>query len=248
MRNKLLFISLFMVLAAMLSACASPLGGGSAVALPGMAPSPRAISVSGSGQVLLNPDIAYIYIGVSTENESAADAVAKNNADTQRLIDALKAAGVAENDLRTSNFSIWQNTPYGVDGMPGKPVYRVDNTIYVTARDLAKLGDLLDAAVGAGANNINSIQFDVADKTQALTDARKAAVEAAKKQAAELAEAAGVTLGGIQGIQYYDSAPIVYAEAKGMGGGGADAAALAVPINPGQMQITATVTIHFEIK
>ncbi len=241
MRNKFLFVSLFMVLAVLLSAC------GSAV-MPGTAPAPRVISVSGMGQVSLKPDLAYIYIGVSTENESAADAVAKNNADTQRLIDALKAAGIADADIRTSNFSIWQNTPYGMDGQPGKPVYRVDNTVYVTARDLSKLGDLLDAAVRAGANNINSIQFDVADKTKALTDARKAAVDAAKKQAAELAEAAGVKLGDIQGIQYYDSAPVMYAEAKGLGGGGADAAALAVPINPGQMQITATVTINFEIR
>lgn len=239
MRNKFLFVSIFLVLAVLLSAC------GSAIA-PGAAQAPRVISVSGTGQVSLQPDMAYIYIGVSTENESAADAVAKNNADTQRLIDALKAAGIADADIRTSNFSIWQNTPYGLDGQPGKPVYRVDNTVYVTARDLAKLGDLLDAAVRAGANNINSIQFDVADKTKALTDARKAAVEAAKKQAAELAEAAGVKLGDIQGIQYYDSTPVVYAEARGMGGGAA--ADASVPINPGQMQITATVTINFEIK
>lgn len=242
MRNKFLFVSLFMILAVLLSAC------GSAV-LPGAAQAaPRVISVSGSGQVSLKPDIAYIYMGVSTENESAADAVAKNNADTQRLIEALKAAGVAENDLRTSNFSIWQNTPYGMDGQPGKPVYRVDNTVYVTARDLSKLGDLLDAAVRAGANNINNIQFDVADKSQALSQARKAAVEAARKQAAELAEAAGVKLGDIQSIQYYDSMPVTYAEARGLGGGGGDAAAVAVPINPGQMQITATVTINFEIR
>ncbi|PWH12499.1 MAG: SIMPL domain-containing protein [Anaerolineae bacterium] len=240
MRNKSLFLSLVLVLAVLLSAC------GSAV-MPGAAQNPRVISVSGTGQVLLEPDMAYIYIGVSTEAESAADAVARNNADTQRLIDTLKAAGIAEADIRTSNFSIWQNTPYGMDGQPGKPVYRVDNTVYVTVRDLSKLGSLLDSAVRAGANNINSIQFDVADKTQALSQARKAAVEAAKKQAEELAQAAGVNLGDIQNIQYYDATPIVYTEAKGMGGGG-DAAALNVPINPGQMQITATVTISFEIK
>jgi len=241
MRHKFLFVSLFMIFAVLLSACGS-------AAFPGAAQTaPRVISVSGLGEVSLKSDIAYVYMGVSTENESAADAVAANNADTQRLMDALKAAGIAEADLRTSNFSIWQNTPYGVDGQPGTPVYRVDNTVYVTVRDLAKLGDLLDTAVRAGANNINSIQFDVADKTQALSDARKAAVEAARKQAAELAEAAGVTLGDIQGIQYYD-APIPYAEAQGMGGGGGDVAALTVPIAPGQMQITATVTINFEIK
>ncbi|MCS6993042.1 MAG: SIMPL domain-containing protein [Anaerolineales bacterium] len=237
MRNKFLFVSLFLVLTVLLSACG---------ATPGASSNQRVLSVSGTGQVFLQPDMAYIFIGVTTESESATDAVARNNADTQRLLDTLKAAGVAEADLRTSNFSIWQNTPYGPDGLPGKPVYRVDNTVYVTVRDLSKLGNLLDAAVRAGANSINSIQFDVADKTQALSQARKAAVEAARKQAEELAQATGVQLGNIQNIQYYDSTPVLYTE-KGMGGGG-DAAAIAVPINPGQLQITATVTISYEIK
>lgn len=242
MRNKFFLVSLFMILAVLLSACGS-------AAMPGAAQTaPRVLSVSGMGEVLLKPDIAYIYMGVGTEDESAAQAVAKNNADTKRLMEALKAAGVAESDLRTSNFSIWQNMPYNVDGMPGKPVYQVDNTVYVTVRDLARLGDLLDIAIRAGANNISGIQFDVADKTQALSDARKAAVEAARRQAAELAEAAGVKLGSIQGIQYYDNAPGMYFDARVQGEGGGGAAAAEVPINPGQMQITAIVTINFEIK
>ena len=242
MRNKFLFMSVLLVLAVLLSAC------GSALPVAGQA-SVRTVSVSGTGQVSLKPDIAYIYMGIHTEKPSAAEAVAENNASTQKLIEALKAAGVAEADLRTSNFSIWQSQQYDPQtGQPTGTVYMVDNTVYVTARDLSKLGDLLDAAVRAGANNINSIQFDVADKTQALTDARKAAVEAAKKQATELVEAAGLSLGAIQSIQYYDSTPVAYAEAKGMGGGGDASAAVAVPINPGQLQISATVTINFEIK
>lgn len=237
MRNKSLFVSLLVILAVLLSACG---------AAPGTSANQRVLSVNGTGQVFLQPDIAYIYIGVVTEAESAAEAVSRNNADTQRLLEALKAAGVADADLRTSNFSIWQNTPYGPDGLPGKPVYRVENTVFVTVRNLANLGSLLDAAVRAGANNINSIQFDVADKTQALRQARQAAVQAARQQAQELAQAAGVTLGSIQSIQYYDSTPVLY-EQKGMGGG-SDALALAVPINPGQMQITATVSITYEIR
>ena len=117
--------------------------------------------------------------------------MAENNRKTESLVAALKKAGIAENDLRTTNFSIWSNPQYGPDGQPtGQTIYAVDNTVYVTVRDLAKLGDILDQAVRAGANNINSIQFDVADKTQALTEARKAAVEAARKQAEELAAAA----------------------------------------------------------
>jgi uncharacterized protein len=247
MRNKFLFVSILLVLAVFLSACSSPLGGGSAVAAPGQAAT-RVVSVNGTGQVSLKPDIAYIYMGVHTELPSAAEAVSKNTADTQKLIDALKAAGIADADIRTSNFSIWQNQKYDPQGQPSGTVYAVDNTVYVTVRKLESLGDLLDAAVRAGANNVNSIQFDVADKTKALSDARKAAVEAAKKQAAELADAAGVSLGGIQSIQYFDSTPTPIVEGKGMGGGGTAAADVAVPINPGQLQITATVTINFEIK
>lgn len=253
MRNKFLIVSVLMVLAVLLSACGS-------VALPTaqLATQPAAqpvsqpavvrnLSVTGAGQVTLKPDIAYIYIGVHTEDPSAADAVARNNADTQKLIEALKAEGVAADDLRTTNFSIWTNTPYGPDGLSGTPVYMVDNTVYMTVRDLGGLGDLLDAAVQAGANNINSIQFDVADKTQAMTDARKAAVAAAKTQAQELADAAGVSLGEIQTISYFDSVP--YPVFDGVGrGGGVESEAMSVPINPGTMQLTVTVTISYEIK
>jgi hypothetical protein len=227
-----------MVLVLSLSACAGV----------GPQAASRSLTVTGAGQVALQPDIAYIYIGVNTENVSAADAVAKNNADTQRLIDALKAQGVAAEDLRTSNFSIWTNRPYGMDGQPGDPVYVVDNTVYVTVRDLENLGNLLDVAVRSGANNINSIQFDLADKSQAMSEARAAAVEAARKQAEELASAAGVNLGKIQTISFYDSMPYPVFEGKGLGGGGGAAMDLSVPINPGQMQLTVTVTVAYEIK
>lgn len=237
MRNKFLLFSVLMVLVLSLSACA---GVGSPAAT-------RNLTVTGAGQVTLKPDIAYIYIGVTSENPSAADAVARNNADSQRLIDALKAQGVADDDIRTSNFSIWTNRPYGMDGQPGEPVYVVDNTVYVTVRDLGTLGDLLDVAVRAGANNINSIQFDVADKSQAMSEARAAAVEAARQQALELASAAGVNLGAIQTISYYDSTPYPVFEAKGMGGGAA-AMDMSVPITPGTMQLTVTVTVAYEIK
>jgi uncharacterized protein YggE len=76
----------------------------------------------------------------------------------------------------------------------------VDNTVFVTLRELSELGDVLDAVIAAGANSINGIQFDVADRTTATADARKAAVADARSQAEELAEAAGVELGEIQSL------------------------------------------------
>ncbi len=241
MKTRTILFSLLVLTAVLLSACAP------GVAAGGVQPAARSITVSGAGQVTLTPDIAYIYIGVRTEKNTAADAVSENNAQTTRLVEALKKAGVAAEDIRTSNFSIWSNQQYGPDGLPtGETIYAVDNTVYVTVRDLATLGDLLDKAVQAGANSINSISFDVADKSAALSEARKSAVEAARQQAEELAAAAGVGLGEVQTITYFDATPYPAFDGKGMGGGGA--AEMAVPINPGTMQLTVTVTIAYEIK
>ena len=85
-----------------------------------------------------------------------------------------------------TNFSIWPNQQYSPDGQPTGTRYVVDNSVFVTVRKLDELGDLLDSAVAAGANSINSIQFDVSDKTEALKKAREEAVKDAKAQAQEL--------------------------------------------------------------
>ena len=211
-------------------------------------PAVRSMSVTGTGEVPLKPDIAYINIGVRTEMDTASDAMNKNSADTQAVVNALKAAKIDDSDIQTSNFNIYANNKVDFDGKPMGTSYIVENTVYVKVRDLTKLGDLLDTVVKAGANNINSIQFDATDKTQAATDARAAAVKAAKAQAEELAAAAGVTLGSIQTISYYDNVPGPFYENKGIGGGGADLAGFAAPINPGTLKISVNVTLTYEIK
>lgn len=242
MKTRSVYMVIFLILATLLSSC-------SAAGLPSAssAQPARTLTISGTGRILMKPDTAYIYIGVHTEKPGAAEAVAENNTNIQKLIDALKSAGVDQNDIQTSNFSIWQNTQYGTDGQPIGTNYVVDNTVYLTVRNLDSLGNLLDTAVKAGANNVNSIQFDVADKTQALSDARTQAVKNANAQAAELASVAGVGLGKIQSIQYYDSTPAPIYSGKAMGGGGV-AMEAAVPITPGQMEISVTVTIAYDIK
>ena len=207
----------------------------------------RTMNVNGVGQVYLTPDIAYIYIGVHNEGPTASVAVADNKAQTTAVIEALQAAGVDEKDIRTSNFSIWPSQQYGPDGTSSGSVYMVDNSVYVVVRDLDGLGDLLDDAISAGANSINSIQFDVADKTAAIKEARAAAIENANTQASELADAAGLALGDIQNMSFFDSSPSPLYEGKG-GGGGAMYADTAVPIQPGQLSISVTVNVTYEIK
>lgn len=216
---------------------------------PGVNPSaqPRTLTVNGSGKVYLTPDIAYITIGVHTEDASALTAVGNNNTQAEQVISALKGMGIAEKDIQTTNFSIYPQQSYDQDGKPtGEIKYVVDNSVYVTVRDLAKIGDVLDGVVKAGANTISGIQFDVADKTAALSDARKAAVSDAQAKAEELAAAAGLTLGPIQTIGEYTSGgpQPMYDRAAPM----AAQAAGSVPVQAGQMLLTMEVNLVYEIR
>ena len=241
MKNKSIIIAVLALIALLVSAC-GPTTVNQAAPVP-----QRTVSVSGAGSANLVPDIAYIYLGVHTEKASASEAVDENNAQTEKMIQALKDFGIAAKDIRTTNFSIWPQERYDqFTGTPtGEKTYVVDNTVYVTVRDLGKLGDLLDTVVAAGANTVNSIQFDVADKTEALKTARAEAVKDAAVQAKELTDAAGVKLGEVQSISFYDSQP--YPVFDGKGGGGA-AMESAVPIQPGQLTFTVTVSVTYEIK
>lgn len=238
MRNKILFLLAVLILGALLAAC-----GPSTVTLQPQ-PTQRTVTVTGTGMVTLTPDITYIYIGVETQNSIAAQAVAENNTEAQAVITAIKSFGVADKDIKTTNFSIYPQQQYDQSGKLTAVTYRVDNTVYVTVRDLSKLGGLLDSVVQSGANTINSIQFDLADKTQALTQARQAAVANARQQADELTSATGVKLGEVLTISYEDSTPPVAIAVPRA----AFAADNSVPISSGSMQITTTVTIVYQIQ
>lgn len=240
MRTKILIFTV-LAFALVLSAC------GPAVVGQGSQPVTRNLTVNGVGTTNLTPDIAYIYIGVHSEGATASEVVAANKTQTNAVLDALKKAGVEDKDLRTTNFSIWPSQQYSPEGTVTGTIYMVDNTVYVTVRNLDGLGDLLDDTISAGANSINSIQFDVADKSAAVKEARAKAVEDAKKQAQELADAAGVNLGDIQNISFYDNSPAPVFDGKG-GGGGAMAAQNSVAIQPGQLTISVTVNLTYELK
>jgi uncharacterized protein len=211
------------------------------------APVNRTLNVNGTGTAYVTPDIAYINVGVHTEGPTASEAVEANKTQTNAVLAALKKAGVDEKDLRTTNFSIYPSQQYGPDGTVTGTIYMVDNTVYVTVRDLNGLGSMLDDTIAAGANSINSIQFDAADKTAAVAEARAKAVKDAEAQAKELASVSGVTLGEIQNISSYDSSP-VYPMADGKGGGGAMAASAPVSIQPGQLTIIVSVSAIYGIQ
>ena len=238
MRTKLVILTILLIAAVALSACSASVQLGQT--------QPRTISVTGNAEVILVPDIAYVSIGVHSEAESAKAAVATNNSQTQAVMDAIKAQGIDEKDIQTTNFSVYQSEKYAPTGESLGTFFMADNTVNVTVRDVAKIGDILDASINAGANNIYGITFDVEDKETALASGRDQAMVNAKEQAEMLASAAGVTLDEVQSISYYSSAPVpVYYDSKmaGVGGGGQS-----VPISPGQLTLSASVSVVYGIK
>jgi uncharacterized protein YggE len=236
MRHKFSFLLVILVAALLLSACGTNASSGQ---------QPRLLNVNGQAQIQLTPDIAYISIGVHTEAQTAEEAVASNNSQAQAVMNALQEAGIAEEDIRTSNFSIYPYEKWGPNNESLGTYYSVDNMVYITVRDIDSLGAVIDAAISAGATNISGISFDVEDKASVIAEARTLAVADARAQAEMLAEAASVTLGEVYSINYYNTYPVaVYGDVKGVGGG----ADMGVPIASGQMTLTVDVNMAFIIK
>jgi len=237
MRTKLSFLFVLLVTTALLSACGT-------TAYTGQ--QPRLLSVNGRAEIKITPDLAYISIGVHTEETTAEEAVASNNAQAQAVINALKEQGIAAADIQTTNFSIYPYEKWGPEGQSQGTYYSVDNTVYVTLRDVDNLGSVIDEAISAGATNVSGISFDVEDKDALIADGRSLAVEDARAQAEDLAAAAGVTLGEVYSLSYYNSWPTpYYYDTKGYGGAAMEAS---VPISPGQLTLTVDVNIAYEIK
>ncbi len=128
----------------------------------------RTISVTGLGEVTATPDIAHATVGVRTVARTARAALSENSTTMAAVLDALRGTGIADRDIRTTNVSLhprWR-TEVMKNGTRVQVLsgYEAANLLRVTCRDLSKLGELLDALTGAGANDMRGISFDVDDK------------------------------------------------------------------------------------
>ncbi|MCR3882918.1 SIMPL domain-containing protein [Methanotrichaceae archaeon M04Ac] len=205
------------------------------------------LAVSGTGEATADADIVTIVLGVQTRDESAAAAVAENGRMMVDAIEALKAAGVPEEEIKTSRFSISPTRDW-IDGrLSDKVVFEVNNQITFTL-DLADemdIGAFLDAAVGAGANTVESVTFALQDPKPVQEEALVEAVVDAMGKAGVISQAAGVSLGRVLSISEGGYSPIPMAESRAYLA--ADASAM-TPIVPGDVMVTATVTITYEIQ
>jgi len=187
----------------------------------------RTISVSGEGEIHAKPDSARLSAGVVSQAGAAAAALAANTAAMNRVFAALKASGIPDNKIQTSNFSVQPQYPaLRPDATEPRTIigYQVSNQVTVIVDDLSKLGPALDALVKSGANQLGGIAFSIADPKPFAERARGAAVADAMAKAKTLATAAGVNLGPLLSIQEGTAIrPVpVY-------GGGARALAAAAP-------------------
>lgn len=201
------------------------------------------ISVTGTGSVSAAPDMATLTLGVTTEGEEAAAAMAANSEAMAAVIARLGGLGIAERDMQTSSISLsprWE-PPRADETEPRVNGFVASNMLTVQVRDLAGLGGVIDAVVGDGANTLGGLVFGLADDKAALDEARRGAVSDARARAEVLAAAAGVTLGPVAEI----------VEGGVMGGpmfARMDmATAGAPPVVPGEIDLQVTVTMSWEI-
>ncbi len=209
---------------------------------------PRTITLSGHGETRAAPDMAFVTSGVMSQGATAADALAANTQTMNNLFAALKAAGIAEKDIQTSNFSVQPRYDFGNGTTPPKLVgYEVSNAVTVTVRKLADLGPLLDRLVSAGSNQIQGIGFDVSEPDAALDAARQLAAADATRKAKVYAAAMGVDLGKVisisEGGGQQPQPPLLRA-----GPMMADAASAPVPVAAGEQSLSVDVTVTWEIR
>jgi hypothetical protein len=207
---------------------------------------PRSLALAGHGEVRVAPDVAVVTLGVTSQGESAAAALGANTAAMQAVFAALKSAGVADKDVQTSGFSVQPRYDYGSGGTaPRLAGYEVANTVTVTVRRLDGLGDLLDRVVAAGSNQIHGIQFLLARPDAAADEARRLAVEDARRKAKLYAAAAGLRLGEVLSISEGAAPPPLPIRAGMLR---ADAAAADVPVAAGEQAVTVDINIVWEIR
>lgn len=203
------------------------------------------INVAGTGKVHVKPNIATTSIGVETVATTLADATSQSNTKSQAIIDKIKSLGVADKDIQTSSYNISPVTNQPKQGESPKITgYRVNNQLSVTIRKIDDVGKILDAVVAAGANNVYGISFGVDDPTPYQQQARAAAIKDAQDKAAQLAKAAGITLGKVISISEGGSTPIPIMR----GAVAASLAADSVPISTGELDVSITVDMRFAVQ
>lgn len=212
---------------------------------PAAAPE-HTISVSGTGRVVVSPDIADLRLGVTSTKSTVKAAREAAAAAMTRVIASLKALGIADVDIQTTMLSLQPVYDYRSNTNPPKLTgYTLSNSVAVTIRDLDKVGDAIDDALAAGATSMDGVSFRVEDPAKAEEEARGDAMREARARADTLAASAGVSIVGVASISE-TSSPVPYPVFY-RGAGLAAAEDTATPIQPGTNEVSVTVAVSYLI-
>ena len=209
-------------------------------------PDEGSIVVTGTGRVALAPDVADLRLGVSVARPTV-DAARRDAASTMdAILAAVDAAGVPRRDVRTSLLSVQPRYDYRDGKPPTLTGYELANVVEVTVRDLARLGDVVDGTLGAGATSMDGLSFRVADPAPAEREARVLAMAAARSRADVLAEAAGLRILGVSSVVEGGSAsPRPFMKAERMLLAAADAS---TPVESGALEVAVSVTVAYRTR
>jgi uncharacterized protein YggE len=189
------------------------------------------ITVAGTGNATVTPDMASLSLGVQTRGSDAQAAMHDNATKMSAVIAAIKAQGIPANKIQTSNLSIYHDDQNNV--------FVANNNVTVEIDTLSNVGTTIDAAVNAGANSSWGVNFGLKDESPARTQALQAAVADARKHADAIATGLGVSVTGVGSASEVSySNPIPYAKA----GAASDAS---TPVEPGELQISANVQVVY---
>ncbi len=209
----------------------------------------RYITVVGLGKASLTPDVAQINVGAETSAATVSEAKAEVDRRIEAILAVLREMGVADKDIQTSQYSIYyeRETFYAVverePGQEAQGAYRVSNMLNVTVRDMAAVGEILDAVVEAGANQMYGVTFTVSDAQKWESEAREKAMTNAQARAGELARLAGVELGEVLSVSEViggSPSPVAFAVMERAAGGSG--------IAPGEMEFSTQIQVTFAIR
>jgi uncharacterized protein YggE len=205
------------------------------------------ISVQGKGTVKASPDIAVADIAISVEGATAKGAQDQANVKSNAVVDYLKKTGIKDADIKTSGYNIYPQYDYN-NGSSRIRGYQVTQSLTVKIRDMDKANTVVDGVVTAGANQVNSLRFEVYQPDLLKSEARKMAIDDANKKADELRDQLHIGLGKI--VSFSESGDYVPPIMYGMGGGAMakDVSVRAPDLPAGENDIVVNVTITYQIR
>lgn len=205
------------------------------------------VELSVTETVKAKPDIATIGAGVTSQAPTAVEAMRRNAAAMDAVIRQIKALGIAEQDIQTTGINL--NAQYDYDQARQRQVFRgyqASNRVSVILRKVSEAGRVLDALVASGATDLSGPTFSIDDDTAPRAQARKAALDKARRQAEEYARWSGYT--GVRLLEVSEAIdpgrPLPYAERDAIIVTGAK---VSTPVEPGLVGTMVTVNVTYEM-